>query len=444
MWCLVLVAIVNLAIGFALAVMQGRCERGVALAVPRIPRVPTGLRLRPPVGVAKASAPRAAPAGHPTPPPPLTPPAPPTLSAAPVVPDDLLKPIEVPMPTSVSAPSDDLPGESSTEQLARIDQHVGQYQRQLATLDDQLRRTAISPQPEELSSCVEQLGAAHDQFLSQQEAVDRIELPIGASPELEEAHRRLAKLWQQHCAEVSDAHQALNSFQPSDDLSSQCQTMIERNNTLLTLGHALRDTLSETMAAMPRAEMEAVRKTAPSTVKEGLFDRFQLDAFLAEWWNNHSGDQAPLSAAAVDVDELGRINQQCGPLAGDHVLEAIAQLLASVCGKECRICHFSGDTFLVVIPDVGLHDATTLIEHARQQIQHTRFTKQDQPFQVTVSCGITQTCPGDGTKSLLDRVAASLNEAKRYGHNRTFAHEGNYPTPVMPPSLEVSEKVVEL
>jgi diguanylate cyclase (GGDEF)-like protein len=356
----------------------------------------------------------------------------------------LLKPIAAPAPPAPDASSDASPGESSTQQLARLDLHVGEYQRQLATLDDQLRRAAAPLQPKELSACVEQLDAAHDQFLSQQTAVDQINLPIGASPELEEAHRRLATLWQQHCAEVGEAQRALGKFQPSDDLSTQRQSMIERNNTLLALGHELRDTLGETMAAMPRAEMNAVRQATPSAAGEAFIDRFQLDAFLAEWWTNHSDDQVPLSIAAVDVDELGRVNRECGPLAGDHVLEAIAHELANVCGKECRICHFSGDTFLIVMPNVGLHDATTSIEHARQQLEHTRFTKQDQSLQVTVSCGVTQTCPGDGTKPLLDRVAASLNEAKRYGHNRTFAHEGKYPTPVMPPSLEMSEKAVEL
>lgn len=361
-----------------------------------------------------------------------------------MVPDALLNPIPVPVAANAAVLSEDTPRESSTEQLARLDRHTDQYHRQLATLDDQLRRAATPLQADDLSSCVERLEAAHDEFLTQQNALDQIDLPIGASAELEAVHRRLVTLWQQQCTAIGEAQQALSAFEPAGDLSRQREALIDRNHRLLSLGHELRDTLGETMVAMPRAEMEAVRRGATASGDDELLDRFQLDAFLAKWWTEHAGDEVPLAAAAVDIDELAQVNRQCGPLAGDHVLSAVAQVVASVCGKECPVCHFSGDTFLVLLPTIKLHDATALIERIRQQVEHTRFTRQGQSLQVTVSCGVTQICPGDDTKKLLDRVAAALNEAKRYGHNRTFAHEGKYPTPVMPPSLEISEKSVEL
>jgi hypothetical protein len=38
---------------------------------------------------------------------------------------------------------------------------------------------------------------------------------------------------------------------------------------------------------------------------------------------------------------------------------------------------------------------------------------------------------------VLLRAESALREAKRYGHNRTFVHEGKYPTPVIPPEIQV-------
>jgi hypothetical protein len=38
---------------------------------------------------------------------------------------------------------------------------------------------------------------------------------------------------------------------------------------------------------------------------------------------------------------------------------------------------------------------------------------------------------------MLLRAEAALREAKRYGHNRTFVHEGKFPIPVVPPELTI-------
>jgi hypothetical protein len=35
-------------------------------------------------------------------------------------------------------------------------------------------------------------------------------------------------------------------------------------------------------------------------------------------------------------------------------------------------------------------------------------------------------------------------EAKRYGRNRSFVQEGEYPTPVIPPTLSVAERTIAL
>jgi hypothetical protein len=45
---------------------------------------------------------------------------------------------------------------------------------------------------------------------------------------------------------------------------------------------------------------------------------------------------------------------------------------------------------------------------------------------------------------LMTRTEATLREAKRYGRNRTFLHEGKYPTPVVPPNFALEEKRIEL
>lgn len=419
MWYFLLVAALNLAIGFALAVFQGRRARvgGLLLAGgPSMPLVP-----------AKATAPAA------------TPRAPqPELNVAAVVSDALRMPVE-PQP---AAPAEEpAAGENALDQASQVDRHAGEYQRQLATIDDQMRR-AEELHPEQVASYVQQLELAHRDFLSEQDAVDRIALPIGAPSELEDAHTQLLALWQQQCKEVAEAERSLGAFEPQGDLPEQCEKIIHRNQKLLETGHKLRDTLGEEIAELARYEPGS--RAAGSERSEGLMTRAQLESFLAEWWASHPDGAGQLSAVAVDVDEFSRVNQEFGSLAGDHVLQAIVQVLRGECGAECPVSRFTGDSFLTLMADVGVGDATTHVERVRQQIEHTHFDRQKKTVQVTVSCCVTQASPGDDTRILLERIEATLNEAKRYGRNRTFVHEGKYPTPVMPPKFEFAEKNVEL
>jgi hypothetical protein len=53
---------------------------------------------------------------------------------------------------------------------------------------------------------------------------------------------------------------------------------------------------------------------------------------------------------------------------------------------------------------------------------------------------VVEAASRDTAASLCQRADAALREAKRYGRNRTFLYEGEYPTPVVPPSFSLEEK----
>ena len=51
---------------------------------------------------------------------------------------------------------------------------------------------------------------------------------------------------------------------------------------------------------------------------------------------------------------------------------------------------------------------------------------------------------GDTIASVLDRLETTLQEAKRYGRNRTFFHDGKFATPVVPPILSLEPRTQEI
>ena len=51
---------------------------------------------------------------------------------------------------------------------------------------------------------------------------------------------------------------------------------------------------------------------------------------------------------------------------------------------------------------------------------------------------------GPGQWTVSENAETTLREAKRYGRNRTFAHDGKSPTPVLPPNFTLPERKVAL
>jgi diguanylate cyclase (GGDEF)-like protein len=318
--------------------------------------------------------------------------------------------------------------------------HVDHYGARLAALNDQLDHCGQSA--EEVSACVAQMGAVHREFLDESgEVVGGVLDATAEATEAEAARTRLAELWRQQCAEVARAEQAVKSFQPDGDLGQKCRQFAEQNSELLQNNHRLRDALDEAMADVARAESWTARNAGHA---EGAGGEGGLEAFWAEWWNGDPDRVRQISLAAVEVDELAQLNRRCGPLGSDRVLQVIGQILTAEGGSQARVSRTSGGTFLVLLPETELRDATTCLERARQRIERTHFLSAGETVEVTISCGLTESGQADATKTLMERIEATLAEAKRYGRNRTFVHEGKFPTPVVPPNFEIEEREIEL
>lgn len=80
----------------------------------------------------------------------------------------------------------------------------------------------------------------------------------------------------------------------------------------------------------------------------------------------------------------------------------------------------------------------------RQQVETTRFQAGADQFGASVSCAVVETVAGDAMDTVLERLETTLQEAKRCGRNRTFFHDGKFPTPVVPPILSLQLRTQEI
>ncbi len=176
----------------------------------------------------------------------------------------------------------------------------------------------------------------------------------------------------------------------------------------------------------------------------GLFNRTGVEVFFENHWGSEPRKHKPLSAAILDLDQFRQINQEHGYSVGDELLKAVAGLLAELVPRGAFLARYRGDQFLVIQTDCEPKRFIHAIEEIRQSVEVTKFHYSGQTFSLTVSCGVTESRRDDVLTSFYERLDEALFEAKRAGGNRTFIYSGEFAQPIVPLNLKVTEREVSL
>jgi len=143
-----------------------------------------------------------------------------------------------------------------------------------------------------------------------------------------------------------------------------------------------------------------------------------LDVNIGQVERGHLSDFVFLM---MDIDHFKKINDSHGHQAGDHVLAALAELMASVKRKEDEIGRYAGEEFYG-ISHGGLTSGRNFAERLRRTIERNVFTWQGQNIPVTISIGIaaarelSELVP----EKLVTMADRRLYVAKQQGRNRVI------------------------
>lgn len=134
----------------------------------------------------------------------------------------------------------------------------------------------------------------------------------------------------------------------------------------------------------------------------------------------------PLSLLLLDIDHFKHINDQCGHIAGDHVLRDVGQLLRLQLRQGCSVGRYGGEEFLVICPHSTGKEAWAQAERLRAAVQnqiHASGNGQNLP--VTVSVGV-YTYAGKGHaqswEQLVQSADCALYQAKHQGRNQVRSY----------------------
>lgn len=170
------------------------------------------------------------------------------------------------------------------------------------------------------------------------------------------------------------------------------------------------------------AELEEMNmKLALSSVTDGLtrlYNRAEIErrirSALGKRKNQENGNGICL--IMLDIDNFKKVNDIYGHKEGDHVIQALSDVLRNVAAEvhSCFLGRWGGEEFMVLLSDCDADSAVVLAEKIRLEFSSVSY---ETAGCQTVSIGVTQ-AKDETADALYTRVDKALYMAKAAGKNQ--------------------------
>ncbi len=146
----------------------------------------------------------------------------------------------------------------------------------------------------------------------------------------------------------------------------------------------------------------------------GLYNRKAFDLRVNDALKMFSEEGQPVSLILFDIDNFKWINDTLGHVAGDKILQKVAQCLREAFRKSDFIARYGGDEFAVVIEGLDAEIARKKILDFNDLFSKKRFFSHNiGDVNVTVSAGITMSIEGDNIEDFINRADKNMYESKK-------------------------------
>ncbi|MFP3999175.1 MAG: GGDEF domain-containing protein, partial [Desulfobacterales bacterium] len=106
----------------------------------------------------------------------------------------------------------------------------------------------------------------------------------------------------------------------------------------------------------------------------GLYNRRYLLGYFKNRVNWNSLENNPLCLLMIDADYLKRINDQYGHNTGDQAIVHIAELIRKAAPANAVPVRYSGDNFLLLLPERSKSDAHAIAQKVLHLTHKTDFS----------------------------------------------------------------------
>lgn len=173
------------------------------------------------------------------------------------------------------------------------------------------------------------------------------------------------------------------------------------------------------MASMSQLQlMKSLYQESSTDSLTGLLNRRSGEALLGILFAQSLRHQQALTVAFMDLDNFKQVNDRFGHEAGDRALSNVGHMLARALRSGDAIIRWGGEEFLVVMPQISLHQAEARILTILREHGATLLRPDNSP--VTFSIGMAERSEGNaGNWEQLVRLADErMYRSKMSGKNR--------------------------
>ncbi|HWJ93660.1 MAG TPA: GGDEF domain-containing protein, partial [Telluria sp.] len=176
-------------------------------------------------------------------------------------------------------------------------------------------------------------------------------------------------------------------------------------------------TLHEKERALMQS-MAQLDQLAGTDALTGAWNRRHFHEVLPQELERAARYGHPLSLLMIDLDLFKSINDRFGHIAGDHVLQQVADCVRANLRKVDSLTRWGGEEFIVLLPDTTSDNAVLLAERIRASIAARPV---EGAGHITTSIGVAQLGANESWEQWLARADAALYAAKNAGRNRVEA-----------------------
>ncbi len=156
----------------------------------------------------------------------------------------------------------------------------------------------------------------------------------------------------------------------------------------------------------------------------GLTNRATFEARLEALLEKIKKSDNTHALCYIDLDQFKIVNDTCGHIAGDQLLQKISSIILNKIRKDRDVlARFGGDEFVLMLSDCLINQATKIAESICKEIQEYRFVYDDKTFVVGASIGVVPlTSDITSANDALRMADNACYVAKEKGRNRVHLY----------------------
>jgi diguanylate cyclase (GGDEF)-like protein len=135
----------------------------------------------------------------------------------------------------------------------------------------------------------------------------------------------------------------------------------------------------------------------------------------------------PFTLMMIDVDNLKKVNDRFGHVAGTHLLQTVAGSISNCVRTSDVLARYGGDEFVILMPHTRSEAARIAAERIRDAIHKASFDMNGHCIAASASIGIASYPESvDVARDVLEKADLALYRSKQSGRNRVTVYRRDF------------------